>query len=167
MILSVVILAIVTLQRLGELVLARRNTKRLLAQGAVEAGEAHYPMIVGLHAAWLVGLWALAWDRPPDLVLVACYVLLEAFRIWTMASLGPRWTTRIIILPGAPLVRRGPYRFMPHPNYAVVVVEIALLPLVFGLTSYAVVFSLLNASALWVRIRAENAALRGAAPEER
>jgi methyltransferase len=167
MILSIVILAVVTLQRGGELVVARRNTRKLLARGAVESGEGHYPMIVGLHAAWLAGLWLLAWDEPANLVLLGAYVLVQALRVWTMASLGERWTTRIITLPGEPLVRRGPYWFIPHPNYVVVAVEIALLPLVFGLVAYALVFSVLNASALWVRIQAENAALRQSGGERR
>ena len=166
MTLSLLILAVVTLERLAELALARRNTRRLLARGAVESGESHYPLLVGLHAAWLVGLWLMAWDRPANLVLLALYGVALAFRIWTMASLGERWTTRIITLPGAARVRRGPYRFMPHPNYVVVVVEIAVLPLMFGLAAYAAVFSLLNASALWVRIRAEEAALRQAGGDE-
>jgi methyltransferase len=165
MILSVLILAFATLQRLAELVLAHRNTRRLLARGAVESGGEHYPIIVGLHAAWLAGLWWLAWDQPASLVLLGVYVLVVALRIWTMASLGERWTTRIITLPGAPLVKRGPYRFIPHPNYAVVAAEVALLPLVFGLVTYAVVFSVLNASVLFVRIRAEERALRLAEPD--
>jgi methyltransferase len=158
--LAVLILALVTGQRLGELVLARRNTRRLLAQGAIEAGARHYPLIVALHAAWLAGLWALAWDRPANLGWLGVYAVLQVLRGWTLASLGPRWTTRILILPGVPLVRRGPYRLFPHPNYAVVVGEIAVLPLVFGLPAYALVFSLINASVLWLRIRTENAALR-------
>jgi methyltransferase len=159
MTLSVLVLAFVTLQRLGELALARRNTRRLLEQGGVESGAEHYPIIVGLHAAWLMGLWVLAWNRPINLLWLAVFVLLQALRVWVIASLGGRWTTRIITLPDAPLVRRGPYRFLPHPNYLVVAAEIAVLPLAFGLTVYAGVFSLLNASLLWVRIRAENAAL--------
>lgn len=163
MILSIVILALVSAQRLGELALARRNTRRLLARGAVERGAGHYPVIVALHAAWLAGLWLLAWDRPARLPWLAVYALIEGLRVWTLASLGDRWTTRIITLPGAPLVRRGPYRFLPHPNYLVVVGEIAVLPLVFGLPLYALVFSALNAAVLWVRIRAENAALRSTA----
>jgi methyltransferase len=162
MILSVVILALVTLQRLGELILARRNTRLLLARGAVEAGAEHYPIMVGLHAAWLIGLWWFAWNRPADLVWLAVYLALEGLRAWTLLSLGDRWTTRIIILPGAPLVRRGPYRFVPHPNYLVVVGEIAVLPLVFHMWGYAAVFSVLNASLLWVRIRVEDGALRAA-----
>lgn len=164
MILSIVILAAVTAQRLVELVIAQRNTKRLLAQGAVETAPEHYPLIVGLHAAWLVGLWVLAWDRAPNLPLLGLYALLQVLRVWTMASLGARWTTRIITLPGAPLVRRGPYRFLPHPNYLVVAAEILVLPLVFGLGAYAVIFSLLNASVLAVRIRAESGALKEADP---
>jgi methyltransferase len=157
---SILILALVTAQRLGELVLARRNTKRLLARGAYEVGAAHYPLIVVMHAAWLAGLWWLAWDRPVQWPWLAVFLVLQALRVWVLASLGPRWTTRIIILPGAPLVARGPYRFLPHPNYAVVIGEIAALPLAFGLPAYAAAFTLLNAVVLTIRIRAENAALR-------
>ena len=162
MILSVAILGLVTAQRLGELALAGRNTRRLLARGAAESGAAHYPLIVGLHGAWLAGLWAIAWDRPANLGWLAAMVVLEALRIWTLASLGSRWTTRIITLPGASVVRRGPYRVFPHPNYLVVVGEIAVLPLVFGLPSYAAAFSVLNAAVLVIRIRAEEAALAAA-----
>jgi methyltransferase len=162
MILSILILAFVTLQRLGELVLARRNTRRLLARGGVETGAAHYPIIVGLHAAWLAGLWWLAWDEPVSPLWLALFALLQALRVWVIATLGERWTTRIITLPGEPLVARGPFRFLPHPNYAVVAAEIAVLPLVFGLEGYALAFSLLNASVLWVRIRTESGALREA-----
>jgi methyltransferase len=114
-----------------------------------------------LHGAWVVGLWALVllWRLPLSLPVAAAFLVLEAVRVWVLASLGPRWTTRIIILPGAPLVRRGPYKVFPHPNYAVVCAEIALLPLVWGLWQYALVFTLLNAGVLFIRIRAENAAL--------
>ena len=164
MIVSVAILAFVTLQRLGELALARRNTARLLAEGGVEAGRRHYPLIVALHAVWLAGLWALAWDRPANLAWLALFAVLQALRVWVIATLGPRWTTRIIVLPGAPLVRRGPYRLLPHPNYAVVAGEIAVLPLVFGLWGYALAFSLANAAILFVRIRAEDRALAAAVP---
>lgn len=165
MIAAIVVLSLVTLQRLGELVLARRNTRRLLAQGAVEVGAEHYPIIVGLHLAWLAGLWALAWNRPVVWGWLAVYVVLQGLRAWTLASLGERWTTRIIVLPNAPLVRRGPYRFIPHPNYVVVVAELAVLPLVFAMPAYALVFSLLNASILWVRIQAEHRALHPSASE--
>lgn len=163
MTLSIAVLAFVTLQRLGELVLARRNTARLLASGAVEVGAAHYPMIVAVHAAWILGLWWLAWDRPISLFGLAVFAVLQALRVWVIATLGPRWTTRIIILREAPLVRRGPYRLLSHPNYAVVAAEIAVLPLAFGLPVFALVFTALNAAVLWVRIRAENVALGRAA----
>lgn len=157
--LSILILSLVTIQRLGELVLARRNTARLLAQGAVEYGAGHYPLIVLLHAAWLAGLWWLGWNQPVNLAWLALFVVLQGLRVWVIATLGGRWTTRILVLPGAALVRGGPYRFIPHPNYAVVVAEIAVLPLAFGVPAYALVFSVLNGLVLWVRIKAEAAAL--------
>ena len=157
---AIVLLALVTAQRLGELVLARRNTARLLAQGGVEHGAAHYPAIVALHAAWLGGLWLLAWDRPIHFGWLATYLVLQGLRAWVLLLLGPRWTTRIITMPGETLVRRGPYRFVSHPNYLVVAGEIAVLPLVFGLPRYALTFSVLNAIILAVRIRAESRALR-------
>ncbi|HLK23795.1 MAG TPA: isoprenylcysteine carboxylmethyltransferase family protein [Caulobacteraceae bacterium] len=156
---SVGVLAVVTLQRLAELALASRNTRALKAAGAVEAGAGHYPLIVSLHAAWLAGLWALAWDRPINLAWLAGFIALQLLRGWVIASLGGRWTTRIIVLPGAGLVRRGPYRFLDHPNYLIVVGEIAVLPLAFGLPVYALLFSALNAAILWVRIRAESKVL--------
>lgn len=165
MTLAVVVLALVTAQRIGELVLAERNTRQLRRQGAVETGAGHYPLIVALHAAWLLGLWVLAWDRPVNLPLLAVFVALQTARVWVIATLGSRWTTRIITLPGAPLVRKGPYRFLSHPNYVVVAAEIAVLPLALGLWAYAVVFTLLNAAMLWVRIRSENRALAAATPE--
>ncbi|MBB5747624.1 isoprenylcysteine carboxyl methyltransferase family protein [Brevundimonas variabilis] len=159
MIASVVILILVTVQRLGELVLARRNTARLLANGGVETGAGHYPLIVGLHAAWLIGLFILAWDQPVNWIWMAVFVLLQLARVWVIASLGGRWTTRIITVPGETLVRRGPYRFISHPNYLVVAAEIAVLPLAFGLFGYAAVFSILNAIVLTIRIMAESRAL--------
>ena len=161
MIASIVILVLVTIQRLGELVLARRNTARLLANGGVETGAGHYPLIVGLHAAWLIGLFVLAWDQPVSWVWMAVFVALQLGRFWVIGSLGGRWSTRIITIPGEVLVRRGPYRFLSHPNYLVVALEIAVLPLAYGLVAYAVVFSLLNAAVLAIRIRAESRALSG------
>jgi methyltransferase len=160
---AILVLALVTLQRLGELWLSARNTRRLLARGAREAGGAHYPLIVAVHVAWLAALWWFAPGRSVDGFWLAMFLLLEVARIWVVASLGGRWTTRIIILPGEPLVRRGPYRVLNHPNYLVVIGEIAVLPLVFGLWQVALVFSLLNAAVLTVRVRAENAALASAA----
>ena len=159
MILNIVILALVTLQRLGELWLAKRNTARLLAQGAREYAPGHYPVIVAVHAFWLASLWWLALARPVHLLWLALFVLIELARLWVLAALGPRWTTRIIVLPEASLVRRGPYRFVNHPNYWVVIGEIAVLPLVFGLWQVALLFTLLNAAVLTIRIREENRAL--------
>jgi methyltransferase len=158
-ILNIVILALVTLQRLGELWLSNRNTRRLFAQGAREFGASHYPLIVALHVLWLACLWWFARLRPVDGFWLAVFVLIELARIWVLASLGPRWTTRIIVLPDAPLVRRGPYRWLNHPNYVVVIAEIAVLPLVFGLWQVTLIFSALNAAFLAVRIREENRAL--------
>jgi methyltransferase len=159
MTLNIIVLAAVTLQRLSELWLSRRNTARLLEQGAREHASGHYPLIVAVHTLWLAALWWLAPDRPIDGFWLALFLLLEIARIWVLVSLGRRWTTRIIVLPEAPLVRRGPYRFVNHPNYWVVIGEIAVLPLVFGLWPVALVFSFLNAAALVIRIRAENRAL--------
>jgi methyltransferase len=157
--LAVIILALVTLQRIGELWLSNHNTRRLLARGAYEIGARHYPLIVTVHVFWLVTLWWLAPARPVDGFWLAQYILLQLARIWVLASLGERWTTRIIILPDAALVRRGPYRFVNHPNYLVVAGEIAILPLVFGLWQVAMICTLLNAAVLAVRIREENRAL--------
>lgn len=155
------ILLLVAGQRLGELVIAKRNTAALLARGAIEIGAGHYPAIVALHAVWLIALagWVIFTAPTVKLPLLAVFVCLQAARLWVLWSLGPFWTTRIITLPGAPLVRRGPYRFVRHPNYLVVILEIAVLPLVFGAWVLAVIFSVLNAGVLYVRIRAEEQAL--------
>lgn len=158
------ILAFVTLERLFELWLSRRNTARLLAAGAREHAPGHYPFIVLLHASWIAGLWLLAWDRSISPWWLGVFVALQIMRIWVLATLGRRWTTRIIVLPGAPLVLRGPYRFFSHPNYLVVIGEIAVLPLAFSMPFYALIFSVANAVLLSVRIRAEDAALASARP---
>jgi methyltransferase len=162
MTIGALILAFVTLQRLAELVIARRNTARLLARGAYEVAPGHYPLIVAVHTLWLAALWWLAPGKPIVWPLIALFAVLQAGRLWVLATLGERWTTRIIILPGAPLVASGPFRFVSHPNYLVVVGEIAALPLAFGLWQVALVFTLLNAAVLAVRIRAENRALASA-----
>jgi methyltransferase len=153
------ILAIVTLQRAGELVLSSYNTRKLVARGAVEVAARHYPLIVAVHAAWLISLWMLGRAQPVNMVALQFYLVLQGFRFWVMWTLGSRWTTRIIVLPGRPLVSAGPYRFLSHPNYAVVAGEIAVLPLVLGLPLLAVVFTILNAAVLAIRIAAENRAL--------
>ena len=160
---AVAILAFVTAQRLAELWLSNRNTRRLLAEGAREHGRAHYPLIVAVHAAWLATLWWPAPGQPLHFAMLALFLALQLARVWVIATLGKRWTTRIIVLSDTPLVKRGPYRFIAHPNYAIVALEIALLPLVFGLTAVALVFTVLNAVVLSIRIRAEEMALSGRA----
>ena len=159
MTLGVLILALVTAERLAELPWAEANRRRLLAAGGREVAPGHYPLIVLVHSSWLATLWLLAPGRPVSLPLLGLFVLVELGRLWTLASLGRRWTTRIMVVPGETLVARGPYRFVQHPNYWIVAAEIALVPLIFGLWPAALVFSLLNAAVLWVRIRAENVAL--------
>ncbi|MGH7736732.1 MAG: isoprenylcysteine carboxyl methyltransferase family protein [Candidatus Tyrphobacter sp.] len=155
-----VILALVAVQRLAETIYARRNTRALLASGAVEIAPAQYPFFVALHSAWLLSMLVLVpASAPVDWWLVAIYGLLQGVRFWILATLKGRWTTRIVVLPDAPLVRSGPYRFMRHPNYALVVAEIAVLPLAFDAYAIAATFTVLNLVLLWWRIRTESAAL--------
>lgn len=159
MTLAAVILALVTVQRLGELILSRYNTARLLARGAIEIAPGHYPLIIATHAAWLIALWVWGRDQDVNFVALSVFILLQVFRFWVLATLGPRWTTRIVILPDAPMVTSGPYRYLSHPNYAIVVAEIAVLPLALHLYLLALVFTVLNALVLGIRIRAEARAL--------
>lgn len=161
---AAIILTLVTLQRLGELVLSRRNTTRLLARGAIEVGEGHYPLLVAVHASWLIALWLFGRDQQVDWRVLAVYLMLQGLRIWVLASLGSRWTTRIIVLPGEPLIASGPYRYLSHPNYVVVAGEIGLLPLALRLPWLALLFSVLNGIALAIRIRAETRALAAFRP---
>lgn len=156
---AVVILAFVTLQRLGELFLAKRNTAKLLASGGYEIGAAHYPIIVAFHTAWILGLWWLAPTQAVNWVLIGVFAVLQALRVWVIATLGSRWTTRIIRVPGETLVARGPFQFINHPNYAVVIAEIFVLPLAFGLVWFSIVGGLINIGILAWRIRVENTAL--------
>jgi methyltransferase len=153
------ILILVTLQRGGELVIARRNTAALLASGGHEVGAAHYPLIVMFHSAWLFGLWVLARDQPVNWFLMGAFLILQAIRIWVLATLGQRWTTRIIIMPTKPLVLGGPFQFLKHPNYIVVALEIFILPLAFGLIWFAALSGVINLCILAYRIRIEEQAL--------
>jgi methyltransferase len=153
------ILGIVTLQRAGELAVSSYNTGRLVARGAVEAAPGHYPLIAAVHAAWLISLWAFGRDQLVNIPVLLVYLVLQGFRISVMWTLGSRWTTRIIVLPEQPLVSVGLYRFLSHPNYAVVAGEIAILPLVLDLPLLAAIFTILNAAVLAIRIPAENRAL--------
>ena len=159
------ILALVAGQRLGELVLAERNTRRLLAEGGREVGRRHYPLFIALHGTWIA---AIALTTPlstqPSWLLIGVVLALQALRVWVIATLGRYWTTRIITIDDAPLVRSGPFRFVRHPNYLVVTAEIAILPMAFGNWPVAVIWSLANAALLFHRIRVESRALaqRGA-----
>lgn len=156
------VVLLVAAQRLGELAYARRNEARLRARGAIETGARHYPLFILLHGGWLVALFLLVpVDRSPSWPLLALFLVLQAGRVWVVATLGPYWTTRILSLPGAPLVRHGPYRWLRHPNYLIVAAEIAVLPLAFGAWTIAIVFSLANALLLRHRIEIEQQALAG------
>jgi methyltransferase len=160
MTLALVLIALVAVQRLIELAYSTHNTKKLIARGGIEVGRNHYPFIVALHASWLATIvLALPDDPPIHLVPLVLFLCLQAVRVWVIATLGSYWTTRIITIPGEPLIERGPYRFMRHPNYAVVSAEIAIFPLVFGEFWVAAIFWILNAVVLGWRIKIENAVL--------
>ena len=161
MTLAELILGLVTLQRGGELVVANHNTRKLLARGGIELAPGHYPLIVAVHAGWLISLWLFGRHQDVSVIALAAYLVLQGFRGWVFWTLGARWTTRIIVVPAEPLISAGPYRYLSHPNYVVVACEIALLPLALHLPWIAVLFSILNAAVLAVRIRAENRALAG------
>jgi methyltransferase len=156
----VIVVSLVALQRLAELLYAARNTRLLRRRGGIEHGRSHYPFFIALHGSWLITiLVAVPAGTAIDRLPLGLFILLQMARLWIVATLGAYWTTRIITLPGAPLIRRGPYRFLRHPNYLVVTGEIALLPLAFGAWRIAAVFSLLNLALLTWRRRVEDAAL--------
>ncbi len=156
----VLVVGLVAAQRLAELAYGRRNATALLQRGGVEIGRGHYPLFAVLHGTWLAALLLLVPAQTPIAwPWLALFLVLQALRLWVMASLGRYWTTRVIMMPHEPVVRRGPYRFLRHPNYIVVAAEIAVLPLVFGAWRIALVFSLLNAALLAWRIRIEERAL--------
>jgi methyltransferase len=155
-----IIIALVALQRLAEVVYAEKNTRALRARGAVEVGRNHYPVMVSLHTAWLIAIvLMLPKPAPVYAIPLGVFVVLQLLRVWVLATLGPYWTTRIITLPGAPLVRSGPFKYIRHPNYTVVASEILVFPLVFGEVWVAAVFTVLNAMMLFWRIREEDQAL--------
>ncbi len=152
------LLLFLVVQRLSELVLSKRNTKKLLAKGATEYGAEHYPLMIALHASWLVALVWFGIDQSLSMPWLALFVVLQAARVWILFSLGGRWTTRIIVLR-EPLVTRGPFAWLKHPNYLLVIAEVLTVPMIFGLPLVAAVFSALNAAMLTIRISAEEAAL--------
>lgn len=151
------------LLRLGELLLSRRNEQWLLQHGAVEYGKEHYRYIVMLHVLFFISLiteYIFTSTGYYSVPLIIVYFLLLSFKAWVIGSLGKCWNTKIFRMVGCPLVKKGPYKFLKHPNYIVVIIEIALIPLIFHLYITAVVFTLLNALMLFIRIREENKALR-------
>jgi methyltransferase len=151
------ILLLLALARLLELTIAGRNTRRLMAEGAVEAGQGHYPMIVAIHLAWFASLLLLVpVARAPSWPWLAFFLLLQPLRVWIIASLGRFWTTRVVSLPGAPLIRKGAFRYIRHPNYLIVELELISLPLAFGAPLVALVFGLANALIIAWRVRIED-----------
>ena len=155
-----IVLGLVVLQRLGELALSARNTRELRAAGAIELDAGVYPLFVLLHAAWLASVALLVpASAAPSWPLLAVFAALQFGRLWVIASLGRYWTTRLIVPPDRPLVNRGPYRFLNHPNYLIVIAEIAILPLAFGAVLIAAVFSAANLALLARRIVIEERAL--------
>ncbi len=151
-------LGFIVVQRLSELVIAKRNTARLLAKGAYEVGASHYPVMVAMHSAWIACLIVFGFDETVAFGWLAVFAILQVLRVLILGSLGNRWTTRLIILE-EPLVVRGPFKYVSHPNYMLVVAEIIVAPIVLGLVWVAVVFTVLNAAMLWVRIGVEHKAL--------
>jgi methyltransferase len=156
---AVLLLAFITLQRFAEFLWDRRNTERLLAAGAIEVGQAHYPVVLLVPATWLAGLWTVGHQRAVVAPLLLVFLLLQVARYWVLATLGRHWTTRVLVLPGAPPITAGPYRFVRHPNYLVMAGEIAVVPLALDLPLYALMFLIAFAGMLAVRIPVENAAL--------
>ncbi|WP_049562486.1 isoprenylcysteine carboxyl methyltransferase family protein [Nonomuraea sp. SBT364] len=160
-----VLIGLVVLERLAELVVARRNLAWARSRGGIEYGRRHYPWIVAAHVSLLVAAPAEVWllDRPflPALgwPMLALVLLAQGLRWWCIASLGRRWNTRVVVLPGVPLVGSGPYRWLRHPNYVAVVVEGIALPLVHTAWLTALAFTVANAALLTVRIRVEERAL--------
>lgn len=154
------LLAAVALQRLVELLHSRHNTARLIARGGREVGGDHYGLFIALHTAWLVTMALFVHATPSVPVALLClYAVLQLARLWVIGSLGPYWTTRIVTIEGEPLRQRGPYRFIRHPNYLVVAIEIPLLPLILDQPLVAIIFGLLNLALLAYRIRIENRVL--------
>ena len=166
-VLFTVVVLLVGVERLAELVVSKRNAAWSFARGGVETGREHFPFMVVLHTGFLLGALVEVWVRRPDppAVLVGSMLALavasQVLRWWCITTLGPRWNTRVIVVPGLAPVTSGPYRFLSHPNYVAVVVEGVALPLVGGAWITALVFTVVNAGLLFVRIRVENQALAG------
>jgi methyltransferase len=164
-VLYTLLIGVVVLERLVELFVSDRNTRRLKSQGAVEVGSGHYPIMVVMHTLFLISapleVWLLSRPLIPALAISMLAVLLAAMalRYWVIVTLRGRWTTRVICLPGSPLIATGPYRYLKHPNYLAVVAETFSLPMVHTAWLTAIVFTVCNAALLRVRIRVEDRAL--------
>jgi methyltransferase len=150
----------VFLQRMAELFLSARNAKGLMARGGVEFGQGHYPVMAAVMMMWLVTLALFGATRPVDIGWLAVFIVLQMARVWVIATLGERWTTRVIVVPGLPLVKTGPYRYLRHPNYWIVIAEIVVVPLCLGLWWHAALSFVVIGAVLWVRIRCEEKALQ-------
>lgn len=157
-------LAYVIIERLVELPIATRNTKRLKAAGGVEHSPGHYPLIVAVHMGWILAMVWFGHDTYPAPVWLAVYAVLQILRVYILGTLGKRWTTRIIVLPNETKVTKGPFSVVPHPNYLLVIAEIMVAPLVLGLWEVAAVFGALNAAVLVIRISAEERAWAQSTP---
>lgn len=161
-----VVVVAVAAQRVAELVRSNRNMRALLARGAIERGAGHYPALVVLHATWLVALFVLAEpDAVPEWPWLILFVVCQVLRVWVLRALGPYWTTRVIVLPGAAPIATGPYRYVRHPNYLIVAVEIPALSLALGLPGVALAFGVANAFVLAIRIAVEDRARASLAVE--
>ncbi len=159
----ILFISFVILLRIGELVLSKSNEKWLLRNGAVEYGKKHYPFIVALHALFIISvIFEYSRQQNPtySLFFIIFYVVLLVFKTWVILSLGKFWNTRIYHIPNIPLIKKGPYRYFKHPNYLIVIAEIAVIPLIFNLYCTAITFSLLNSIMLFTRIKEENIALQ-------
>lgn len=162
-----IVVVLVALERLAELVVSNRNAAWSLSRGGRETGQGHYGFMVVLHSGLLVAMLVEAYLRRPDVGATLAWSMLvlvlaaQGLRWWCITTLGPRWNTRVIVVPGLAPVTKGPYRFFSHPNYVAVVIEGIALPLIHGAWITTITFTVLNAALLTVRIRVENAALAG------
>jgi len=159
----VLVISVIILSRIGELILSKSNEKWLLQNGAVEYGNKHYPFIIALHILFFISLiieYTTKQNASFSLFILLFYFSLLALKTWVILSLGKFWSTKIYRIPGAPLVKKGPYNYFKHPNYLIVVAEIALIPMIFHLYLTAIAFTLLNAIMLFVRIKVENKVLQ-------
>ncbi|MGM9967571.1 MULTISPECIES: isoprenylcysteine carboxyl methyltransferase family protein [unclassified Rummeliibacillus] len=169
--LFVIVFTLICIQRLVELRIAKRNEQYMKQRGAIEFGQSHYPFIVALHILFLCSLLLEYLVKSPSLnvlwvLLLTLFFLLQISRIWVIKSLGHFWNTKIIVLPNANLVKKGPYKWISHPNYVIVALEILVIPLIFQAYFTAVIFTILNMVMMLVRIPAEEAALKSIDHEE-